>query len=205
MRKCAFGLNFFGFVRRSGYNVSTNDQCPFYFAVGLAIFSILIVWLGSTLVNIRAINALAHRIDDQGKRIDELGKNLIQRIDELGNNLNQRIDELGKNLNQRIDDQGKRIDELDKNLNQRIDELGKSLNQRTDELGNNLNQRIEDYSQSLNLRIDDLRTEMRAGFASVNERLGRLETRFDRIEDEVRKDHENRLARLEARVFSSAA
>jgi len=141
----------------------TNVQ--FYFAVGLPIFSILIVWLGSTLVNIRAINALAHRIDDQGKRIDELGKN----------------------------------------LNQRIDELGKSLNQRTDELGNNLNQRIQDYSQGLNLRIDDLRSEMRAGFASVNERLGRLETRFDRIEDEVRKDHENRLARLEARVFSSAA
>jgi hypothetical protein len=35
--------------------------------------------------------------------------------------------------------------------------------------------------------------------------LDRLETRFDRIEDEVRKDHESRLSRLEARVFSRTA
>ena len=57
----------------------------------------------------------------------------------------------------------------------------------------------------LGQRIDDLRSEMKAGFAGVNERLGRLETRFDRVEDEVRKDHEGRLSRLEARVFSRSA
>ena len=94
----------------------TNAQ--FYLAIGLPMFSILVVWLGSTVLNNRAINSL---------------------------------------------------------------------------------------EKSLGQRIDDLRSEMRAGFASVNERLGRLETRFDRIEDEVRKDHESRLARLEARVFTSAA
>jgi len=66
----------------------TNVQ--FYFALGLPMFSILVVWLGTTMINSRAINALGQR-------------------------------------------------------------------------------------------IDDLRSEMRAGFASVNERLGRLETRFDRI------------------------
>jgi len=54
-------------------------------------------------------------------------------------------------------------------------------------------------------RIDDLRSEMRAGFDGVNVRLDRLEARFDRIEDEVRKDHEGRLARLEARVFARTA
>jgi hypothetical protein len=58
---------------------------------------------------------------------------------------------------------------------------------------------------ALGQRIDGLRSEMRAGFAGVNERLGHLETRFDRIEDEVRKDHESRLPRLEARVFSRTA
>jgi hypothetical protein len=53
--------------------------------------------------------------------------------------------------------------------------------------------------------IGDLRSEMRAGFAGVNERIDRLETRFDRVEDEVRKDHESRLSRLEASVFSRTA
>jgi predicted nuclease with TOPRIM domain len=62
---------------------------------------------------------------------------------------------------------------------------------------------------ALGQRIDDLRSEMnsqiKAGFDGVNQRLDRLETRFDRIEDEVRKDHESRLSRLEARVFSRTA
>jgi hypothetical protein len=58
---------------------------------------------------------------------------------------------------------------------------------------------------ALGQRIDDLRSEMRAGFTGLNQRLDRLETRFDRIEDEVRKDHESRLSRLEARVFTRTA
>jgi chaperonin cofactor prefoldin len=104
------------------------SSAQFYLAIGLPIFSILLVWLGSTVANNRAINALGQRIDDFGKRFDDLGQ-----------------------------------------------------------------------------RIDDLRSEMRAGFAAVNERIDRLEVRFDRIEDEVRKDHESRLSRLEARVFSRTA
>ena len=58
---------------------------------------------------------------------------------------------------------------------------------------------------ALGQRIDDLRAEMRTGFDGVNNRLDRLETRFDRIEDEARKDHEGRLARLEACVFARTA
>jgi hypothetical protein len=93
-------------------------SAQFYFAIGLPIFSILLVWLGSTVANNRAISSVGQRIDDLGKR------------------------------------------------------------------------------------IDDLRSEMRAGFTGLNDRMDRLETRFDRIEDEVRKDHESRLSRLEARVFT---
>jgi hypothetical protein len=58
---------------------------------------------------------------------------------------------------------------------------------------------------ALGQRIDDLRSEMRNGFEGVNHRLDRMETRFDRVEDEVRKDHESRLSRLEARVFTRTA
>jgi hypothetical protein len=118
-------------------------SAQFYLAICLPIFSILLVWLGSTVANNRAINALGQRIDDLGKRIDDLGQGLGMRIDDLG--------------------------------------------------------------QGLGMRIDDLRSEMRAGFAGVNERIDRLEIRFDRVEDEVRKDHEGRLSRLEARVFSRTA
>jgi tetrahydromethanopterin S-methyltransferase subunit G len=107
-----------------------------YLAIGLPMFSILVVWLGSTLANNHAINGLGKRIDD------------------LGNSLNKRIDDLDRGLNQ---------------------------------------------------RIDDLRSEMRTGFSAVNERLTRIEVRLDHVEDEVRKDHESRLSRLEAKVFTSAA
>ena len=100
-------------------------SAQFYVAIGLPIFSILLVWVGSTVANNRAISALGQRIDDLG--------------------------------------------------------------------------------QGLGQRIDDLRTEMRAGFEAVNARIDRLESRFDRIEDEVRKDHEGRLSRLEARVFTRTA
>ena len=130
----------------------------FYFALGLPVFSILIVWLGATIANVRDVNELGRRIEDQGK------------------SLGQRVEDQGKSLGQRIEDQGK-----------------------------TLGQRIEDQGKVLGQRIDDLRTEMHAGFDGVNERLNRLETRFDRIEDEVRKDHESRLARLETKAFSSAA
>jgi hypothetical protein len=100
-------------------------SAQFYFAISLPIFSILLVWLGSTVANNRAINALGQRIDD--------------------------------------------------------------------------------LRSEMRAGVGDLRSEMRAGFANVNDRLDRLETRFDRVEDEVRKDHEGRLSRLEARVFSHSA
>jgi predicted nuclease with TOPRIM domain len=93
-------------------------SAQFYIAIGLSIFSILLVWLGSTVANNRALNALGQRIDD--------------------------------------------------------------------------------------LR-SEMNSQIKAGFDGVNQRLDRLETRFDRIEDEVRKDHESRLSRLEARVFSRTA
>jgi tetrahydromethanopterin S-methyltransferase subunit G len=96
------------------------SNIQFYFAIGLPVFSILLVWMGSTVANNRAIGALGQRIDDLAKR------------------------------------------------------------------------------------MDDLRSEMRAGFEGVNHRIDRLEARFDRVEDEVRKDHEGRLSRLEARVFTRA-
>jgi predicted nuclease with TOPRIM domain len=104
-------------------------SAQFYFAIGLPIFSILLVWLGSTVANNRAIGALGQRIDDLGQRIDDLG----HRIDDLRS---------------------------------------------------------------------DMGSQMKAGFEAVNQRQDRLETRFDRVEDEVRKDHESRLSRLEARVFT---
>lgn len=67
------------------------------------------------------------------------------------------------------------------------------------------NRAINSLNQSLGQRIDDLRSEMKAGFSGLNERLSRLEIRFDRMEDEVRKDHGGRLARLEAHVFARTA
>ena len=40
------------------------SNIQFYFAIGVPVFSILLVWLGSTVANNRAIGALGQRIDD---------------------------------------------------------------------------------------------------------------------------------------------
>ena len=60
--------------------------------------------------------------------------------------------------------------------------------------------------------INDLRSEMKSGFDTVNRRLDgmesrfdRLEARFDRVDNEVRKDHEHRVTMLEERVFGRLA
>jgi hypothetical protein len=107
-------------------------SAQFYFAIGLPVFSILLVWFGSTVANNRAIGALVQRIDD-------------------------------------------------------------------------LRSEMRSGRSEMRSALDDLRSEMKTGFEAVNRRLDRLETRFDRIEDEVRKDHEARLSRLEARVFTRTA
>ena len=163
----------------------TNVQL--YFTIGLPIFSIVIVWLGSTIMNNRAINILASRIGDTGSRIDDLKGSLSQRIEDSNRSLSQLIEESNRSLGQRIDDSNR-------NSSHRLDGLSQSLGQR-----------IEESNRGLSQRVDDLCGEVRAGFTGVNERLSRLESRFDHIEDEVRKDHENRLARLEAQIFVRTA
>ena len=52
--------------------------------------------------------------------------------------------------------------------------------------------------------VNDLRAEMRAGFASINARLDRMEAKLDRLSEEVYKLHESRISRLEEHVFSRA-
>jgi methyl-accepting chemotaxis protein len=82
-------------------------SAQFYLAIGLPIFSILLVWLGSTVANNRAINALGQRIDDLGQRIGDLN----QRIDDLRSEMragfaavNARIDRLETRFD-RIEDE----------------------------------------------------------------------------------------------------
>ena len=67
--------------------------------------------------------------------------------------------------------------------------------------------------------VNDLRSEMRAGFDSMGKRIDtlseridrlearidRLETRLDRLDTDIRKDHEHRLTILEERVLSRTA
>ena len=53
--------------------------------------------------------------------------------------------------------------------------------------------------------INDLRSEMKGGFEAVNRRLDGMEARFDRMDNEIRKDHEHRITMLEERVFGRLA
>lgn len=47
-----------------------------------------------------------------------------------------------------------------------------------------------------------IRAEMKMGFDAVNQRIDRLETKLDRIDHEIRVDHEHRLTILEERLLA---
>jgi hypothetical protein len=64
---------------------------------------------------------------------------------------------------------------------------------------------INDLRTENRSAIVDLRSEMKAGFDGINRRLDSLETRFDRMDNEIRKDHEHRITMLEERVFGRLA
>jgi tetrahydromethanopterin S-methyltransferase subunit G len=85
----------------------TSSQ--FYIAISLPIFSILLVWLGSTVANNRAINALRQRIDDLGQRIDDLCSEMRAgfpavnaRIDRLETRFDRIEDEVCKDHESRL-------------------------------------------------------------------------------------------------------
>ena len=116
----------------------TNTQL--YLAIGLPCFSILIVWLGTTLSNRQAMKSVS-------KSIDDLGTSLRSEIAVQGASLRSEMSTLATSL----------------------------------------------------------RSDMKSGFDAVNQRLDRLETIVDRIEGEIRIDHEKRITVLEERVFSKAS
>jgi hypothetical protein len=97
----------------------TNQQ--FYFAIGLPILSILIVWLGSTLINGRESKALRATVEGGFAKVE-------------------------------------------------VQILG-----------------------------------LRESITLLTDRVARLENRFDKIDDEIRGEHVQRLTRLESRVFSTPA
>ncbi len=74
-------------------------------------------------------------------------------------------------------------------------------------LGTTLSNRqaMKGVSKSIDDLGTSLRAEMKAGFNAVDQRLTRLETIVDRIEGEIRIDHEKRITVLEERVFSKAS
>ena len=58
-------------------------------------------------------------------------------------------------------------------------------------------------SDALRSETGALRSEMHLGFGSMNERLSRIEQRLDLLDTDVRISHEHRLSVLEARVLGS--
>ncbi len=49
--------------------------------------------------------------------------------------------------------------------------------------------------------LNDLRSEMRTGFEAIGQWMGRLEIKLERIDTEIRQNHEHRLTILEERVL----
>ena len=60
---------------------------------------------------------------------------------------------------------------------------------------------IQDLRAEIHALGASLRAEMKAGFEAVDKRLTRLKTTVDRIDSEIRQNHEHRLTILEERVL----
>lgn len=73
-------------------------SAQFYFAIGLPIFSILLVWLGSTVANNRAISDLGQRIDDLRSEMRSGLGDLRSEMRSGFNGVNQRLDRSGDAL-----------------------------------------------------------------------------------------------------------
>ena len=76
----------------------------FYVAIGLPIFFILLVWLGSTVANNRAIGALGQRIGDLNQRIDDLRSEMRSQMKAGFDGVNARLDRLETRFD-RIEDE----------------------------------------------------------------------------------------------------
>jgi polyhydroxyalkanoate synthesis regulator phasin len=70
---------------------------------------------------------LSDRIDKQGDRSDQQGKDFRQQIEDQGKDFRQQIEDQGKDLRQQIEDQGK-------DLRQRIEDQGKETNEQLGQL-----------------------------------------------------------------------
>lgn len=63
---------------------------------------------------------------------------------------------------------------------------------------------IEALRSEMHASIEALRSEMKMGFDAVNQRLDRVEARMDRIDNEIRIDHERRISILEDRLAKAS-
>ena len=62
---------------------------------------------------------------------------------------------------------------------------------------------INDLRSEMRAGFDALRSEMRGGFGSMNEHMSRVEQKQDTLDTEIRSNHDHRLSVLEARVPGS--
>jgi len=83
-----------------------------------------------------------------------------------------------------------------KTLEAKIDGLEKKMDARIDGLEKRLDARIDGLEQKMDARFE----AVNARFDAIEQRLGRLEVTVDRIDNEIRKDHEHRITLLEAAV-----
>ncbi|HVC90734.1 MAG TPA: hypothetical protein VND66_08950 [Acidobacteriaceae bacterium] len=74
----------------------------------------------------------------------------------------------------------------------------KSLSKSIDDLGTSLRSEMATLALSL-------RAEMKTGFDAVDQRLTRFEATVDRIDGEIRIDHERRIVKLEEKILSKAS
>ena len=85
------------------------SNLQFYFALGVPFFTVVLMFIVSTISNRAAVS-------DLGKRIDDLGAGLNKRIDDLGAGLNKRIDDLRGDMNGQFTETHDKLDKVEKRL-----------------------------------------------------------------------------------------
>jgi len=142
-------------------------------------------------------------IRDESRQTNTRLDGLNERVD----GLNERVD----GLNERVDGLGVRVDGLGDRLDQtnvRLDQTNERLQELREDLGSRIEantERIEANSERIDAnseRIDRLAGEMIKGFTGVNDRLERLDGRFERFLSGWHGEDHRQLGRRVARIES---
>ena len=120
------------------------------------------------------LDELGKKIDDLSKRVDagfnDLGKRIDTRFDELGRKIDGGFNDLGRRIDTKFDELGKRVDTGFNDLSRKIDDLRKEVIDRLDLISNQLRVMNSNLITTYELAAKAMAKAMETSFTQVSPR-----------------------------------